>query len=542
VIKPELSAIEATRYALPTGLIHDLRTPLNVIIGYSELMIEQAEEEGQGTFVSDLQKTRTAGKQLLALINDRFRPFRPSETPSEFITPYSESTTSTGEKRGAETLSEYATADKVHPRTAHGLLLVVDDIEANRVLLSARLEREGYVIATAENGRQALELLRAGTFDLVLLDIMMPIMDGYEVLQRLKADASLRQIPVIMISALNELSSVVRCIEMGAEDYLSKPFNPTLLKARIGASLEKKRFRQTERDLEKARQLLETSRQAGMAEVATNILHNVGNVLNSVNVSGRLILDKIERSKVTGITKAVNLLEAHKSDLPGFFEDQFTGKRLLDYLSKLDAYLTEEQIEIQKEVQTLLSNILHIKKIVAMQQSYARVSEALETLSIEDLVEDALQLNCAALETCRIKVIREYSESQPIPVDKHRALQILVNLIRNAMQAFDDAAGKEKQVTLRVTKENDRMKIAIIDNGIGIPKENMDRIFGHGFTTRKDGHGFGLHSSALAAKELGGALTVFSEGSGQGAKFTLELPIAEKPSLGISNIQEAVAL
>ena len=131
----------------------------------------------------------------------------------------------------------------------------------------------------------------------MLLDIMMPVMDGYEVLQRLKADVSLRQIPVIMISALHELNSVVRCIEMGAEDYLSKPFNPTLLKARISASLEKKRFRQTERDLEKARQLLETSRQAGMAEVATNILHNVGNVLNSVNVSGRLILDKVEKLK-----------------------------------------------------------------------------------------------------------------------------------------------------------------------------------------------------------------------------------------------------
>jgi CheY-like chemotaxis protein len=291
VIKSELSAIEASRHALPPELIHDLRTPLNVIIGYSELMIEQAQEEGQDTFVSDLQKTRAAGKQLLALINDRFSTIRALEKPLGIITPYEESSVSMAQKRGAETLSEYATANKVLPR-AHGLLLVVDDVEANRVLLSGRLEREGYVIATAENGRQALELLRADPFDLVLLDIMMPIMDGYEVLQRLKADASLRQIPVIMISALNELNSVVRCIEMGAEDYLSKPFNPILLKARIGASLEKRRFRQTERDLEKARQLLETSRQAGMAEVATNILHNVGNVLNSVNVSGRLILEK----------------------------------------------------------------------------------------------------------------------------------------------------------------------------------------------------------------------------------------------------------
>jgi signal transduction histidine kinase len=160
VIKPELSATEATRYALPSGLVHDLRTPLNVIIGYSELLIEQAEEGGQESFVSDLRKTRAAGKQLLALINDRFRPLRASEMPSEFITPYAESTTSTAEKRGAETWSEYPTADKALPRAAHGLLLVVDDIEANRVLLSARLEREGYVIATAENGRQALEMLR----------------------------------------------------------------------------------------------------------------------------------------------------------------------------------------------------------------------------------------------------------------------------------------------------------------------------------------------------------------------------------------------
>ena len=523
-----LSTGEATRHALPSGLIHDLRTPLNMIIGYSELMIEQAQEQGQEAFVPDLQKTRAAGQQLLALINDNFRPIRTLEAPSGFTTPQ-ELTLPTVQEPAAEAFSERPAADKPAARKAQGSLLVVDDIEANRVLLSSRLERQGYVVATAENGREALEKLRTSPFDLVLLDIMMPVMDGYEVLQRLKADASLRHIPVIMISALNELDSVVRCIEMGAEDYLGKPFNPILLKARIGACLEKKRVRQAERELEKARQLLEASRQAGMAEVATNILHNVGNVLNSVNVSSRLILDKVERSKVTGITKAVTLLEAHKSDLPGFFEDRLTGQRLLDYLSKLDSYLAQEQVEIQKEVQTLLSNILHIKRIVAMQQSYARVSEALETLNIEDLVEDAVQLNCGALETCRIKVVREYSERQPILVDKHKVLQILVNLIRNAMQAFDDSVGKDKQITLRITNENNRMKIAVIDNGIGIPKENMDRIFGHGFTTRKDGHGFGLHSGALTAQELGGTLTVFSEGSGRGSKFTLELPIAEKP-------------
>ena len=133
-----------------------------------------------------------------------------------------------------------------------GFVLVVDDIEENRDVLSRRLKRQGYAVATTENGREALEKLRSGTFDLVLLDIMMPEMDGYEVLQRLKADEALRHIPVIMISALSELDSVVRCIGMGAEDYLPKPFNPTLLKARIGACLEKKRARDREQELSAA--------------------------------------------------------------------------------------------------------------------------------------------------------------------------------------------------------------------------------------------------------------------------------------------------
>src|SRR5271165_1498206 len=211
-------------------------------------------------------------------------------------------------------------------------------------------------------------MLQVDTFDLVLLDVVMPDMDGYEVLKHLKADEALCHIPVIMISALSELDAAVRCIEMGAEDYLPKPFNPTLLKARIGACMQRKRAIQTERDLQAATQLLETSRQAGMAEVATSILHNVGNVLNSVNVSSGLILDKIQNSKVTGLTRAVALMEAHKSDLPGFFDQNPKGRQLLDYLVKLDTNLAHEQKEILQEIKTLLGNILHIKEIVAMQQ------------------------------------------------------------------------------------------------------------------------------------------------------------------------------
>ena len=246
MIEPQLSTSEAARHVVPSGLIHDLRTPLNLIIGYSEMLMEQAQEQGHDDFVPDLQKTLTAGKQLLALINANFHPIRALDRPADITAPREEYTTSIEQEPDAE--AEYAAAGELISGAAEGFLLVVDDIEADRDVLSRQLERQGYVVATAENGRQAFEMLRADNFDLVLLDIMMPEMDGYEVLQRLKADEALRHIPVIMISALSEFDSVVRCIEIGAEDYLLKPFNPTLLKARIGACLQKKRAIQTERE------------------------------------------------------------------------------------------------------------------------------------------------------------------------------------------------------------------------------------------------------------------------------------------------------
>jgi phosphoserine phosphatase RsbU/P len=249
VTKPPQPTSEATPHPLPSGLIHDLRTPLNQIIGYSEMLMEQAQEQGQNDFVPDLQKTQTAGKQLLALINDNFHSICAPGTPTTVVPAREERPTPIEVEPTAEVFAEDPAAGELASGATQGFVLVVDDVEANRDVLSRRLQRQGYVVATAENGLQALAKLSADTFDLVLLDIMMPEMDGYEVLQRLKADQALRHIPVMMISALSELDSVVCCIEMGAEDYLPKPFNPTLLKARIGACLEKKRARDRERHL-----------------------------------------------------------------------------------------------------------------------------------------------------------------------------------------------------------------------------------------------------------------------------------------------------
>jgi PAS domain S-box-containing protein len=284
--------------------------------------------------------------------------------------------------------------------------------------------------------------------------------------------------------------------------------------------------KQTEAELANMhRQLLDVSRQAGMAEVATSVLHNVGNVLNSVNVSTSLITDQVRGSKAGNLAKAVALLQAHESDLGAFLADDPKGRQLPGYLRSLAEHLAGEQEGTLKEVKSLAGYIDHIKEIITMQQSYARVVGVVESLPVVDLVEDALRLNAGAMERHRVQVVREYFEVPPILVDKHKVLQILVNLIRNAKYALDDRGHTDKRMILQVgLNGNNTVKISVIDNGVGIPQENLTRIFEHGFTTRKEGHGFGLHNGALTAKEMGGALKAHSEGPGKGATFTLELP------------------
>jgi PAS domain S-box-containing protein len=294
----------------------------------------------------------------------------------------------------------------------------------------------------------------------------------------------------------------------------------------MGCHIDITERKRSEAALVKAhKELVEVSRQAGMAEVATGVLHNVGNVLNSVNVSTTLIAEQAKKSKVANLAKVVALMEEHAADLGGFITNDPKGKQLPGYLAQLASHLAAEQATLLKEMDQLRKNIEHITDIVAMQQSYAKVSGVTETLQVSDLVEDALRMNASALARHEVQVVREFGEVPPVTIDKHKVLQVLVNLIRNAKYACGDSGRLDKQMTVRVANGEGRLKIAIIDNGVGIPAENLIRIFNHGFTTRKDGHGFGLHSGSLAAKQLGGELRAQSDGVGHGATFTLELPL-----------------
>ena len=284
--------------------------------------------------------------------------------------------------------------------------------------------------------------------------------------------------------------------------------------------------REAEQALERMhQQLLVASRHAGMAEVATSILHNVGNILNSVNVTASLLAERVKSSKCSGVSKVATLLAAQAADLPAFFAGA-RGRQVPAYLNELAADLLAERDATSAELSALRANVEHIKEIVAMQQSYAKRGGVSEVLNVRTLVEDSLSMNDAAFSRHGITLIRDYQDVPQVTVDKHKVLQILVNLIRNAGHACDESAsGSDKRVTVRVRGTPQAVQIAVIDTGVGILPQNLARIFNHGFTTRKDGHGFGLHSSALAARELGGSLEAQSPGSGMGATFTLTLPL-----------------
>ncbi|WP_053182975.1 sensor histidine kinase [Pseudomonas kilonensis] len=278
-------------------------------------------------------------------------------------------------------------------------------------------------------------------------------------------------------------------------------------------------------------ELVTTARRAGMAEIATNVLHNVGNVLNSVNVSAQVLYEKVHTSKGPGVAKVAQLMKEHPDDLGDFISSDPKGRALPDYLDKLADALAVEQQGMIAELAQLTRRIDHIKEIVATQQSYAGNASVLEPGSLRELVEDVVRICDVSLARHHITLIKEFSDIPQMPLDKHRVLQILVNLINNAKQALDAGTNRPPQIILRLkTIDDERVRVEIEDNGEGISQDNLARVFEHGFTTRVDGHGFGLHSCILAAHEMGGDLTVQSAGPGRGAVFILELPLTLAPS------------
>lgn len=308
---------------------------------------------------------------------------------------------------------------------------------------------------------------------------------------------------------------------------------------RVNLALQRANERLEQRVLERTReldeaqaQLIATARQAGMAEIATNVLHNVGNVLNAVTTAAGQMGQLIRASRLGGLDRVVMLLDQHGHDLGRFLTQDSKGQLLLPYIRELAAALVCEQQSLATELAVLAKSVEHIKHVIATQQSYAGTTSGrvVEAVRLADVVADALAMNAGALMRHNVHVMNGVAEFPEMLLDRNRVLLILVNLISNGKQALaaqTGPTGAAPTLTLGASLDAQRvLRITVADNGEGIPPENLTRIYAHGFTTRRHGHGFGLHSCALAAREMGGRLSAQSAGVGQGACFTLEVPLA----------------
>lgn len=299
----------------------------------------------------------------------------------------------------------------------------------------------------------------------------------------------------------------------------------------FGLSKDVTEAKETEFALEKAqRELLLASRQAGMAEVATGVLHNVGNVLNSLNVAASVLAAGLRDPRVDTLHRVGQLLREHEQagDLATYLTADPKGRLVPGLVATLGSHFAAERDRLQRELAELQASVDHIKEIVSMQQAYATTLGMTERLDPIALMNDSLRMNAAALTRHDVEIVREYQAAvPPVVAERGKVLQILTNLIRNAKYACDEGGAAPKTVRVGVARTADgAVQLSVSDNGVGIPPENITRIFQHGFTTRANGHGFGLHSSALAARELKGTLTACSDGPGRGATFVLVLPAA----------------
>lgn len=270
--------------------------------------------------------------------------------------------------------------------------------------------------------------------------------------------------------------------------------------------------------------LVEVAHRAGMAEIATGVLHNVGNVLNSVKVSSQFLKEKVENSKVKGLEKAVNLFKEHEHDLGSYITSDERGKMLPEFLIKLVDALKEEQNIYSEELINLNTGISHVEEIIAVQQDYAGVSGITEMILLTKMMDDVVKMYHDSFSVYKVKVYKNYSKVSPILIEKGKLMQVFVNILKNAEESLIMKSEGDKVITINISEDKESQKVEIIDNGYGINEEDLGSIFLYGFSTKEHSKGFGLHTSALTVAEFNGKIFANSDGKDKGAKFTIIIP------------------
>ena len=413
------------------------------------------------------------------------------------------------------------------PSTIH--ILLVEDDEDDVVILQDLLKDingSDFEVDWVRTHMQATQHLSQHSYDIHLFDYRLGLTTGLDLIQH--ANTLPSPAPSILLTGIADRHVDLLAAQTGAVDFLVKgELTPSNLERSIRYAIERRRA-ETEREA-LASQLMETSRQLGMAEVAANVLHNVGNVLNSINVSASLIFNGLRAPYVDDIRRIALMLKEHDGDLETFLTQDSQGCQLLPYLDQSTEHVIRQHATMLHEIQYLTTNLEHVKHIIQAQHPITRSPSHYAPVDLSDVMDQALHINQHPPSPYKFEVERHYADIPPIMSDKHQILQILVNLIKNAKQAMQDILSQNHTLTLSIRGDSHRMnmvQLSVQDTGAGIAPDHLTKIFSQRFTTKREGDGLGLHSSALAAEMLKGTLKAQSEGEGQGALFTLSLPVS----------------
>ncbi len=434
----------------------------------------------------------------------------------------------------------------VFSRVKHAKLMMVDDEPVILKVIEKYLRVNGYSnFVKTTNATDTIGMIHREQPDLVLMDIMMPQISGLELLRQIRCNPLWQCLPVIILTAHCDPATRSEALSAGCTDFLTKPFDPCELALRVrntliakesydqvvrhASQLEANIRRQTEA-LIAAQHSAELRYHAGKAEIATDILHNVGNALNSVNVGVNLVAHTIHNSRLSSLQKATDLLREHESNLARYLTQDRRGQVLPSYLCEVTDALLKEREKVVRELELLAKHVQHINSIVATQQKYAKTCDIAEEVSLPQLLNDIDELLSGSFVRHNINVVRHYENMPPVWTDRQRLLQVLLNVVKNAVDSINAAnqAGLGQLEIHLGNHSEERAFVLVKDNGVGIPPENMSKLFVHGFTTKQHGHGFGLHSCANIIQELGGSIQALSDGAGKGATFRLEVPFKHK--------------
>lgn len=283
------------------------------------------------------------------------------------------------------------------------------------------------------------------------------------------------------------------------------------------------------------RQLVKASHKAGMAEVATGVLHDVGNSINGVSTSSNLIAAMLDDSAVPTLSRAIGVMNEHREDLPGFFAHHRQGKHLPEFLTQIESTLRSERERLIEENLHLGSHVGHINQIIRAQQDEACSSIIATREFASELMEQAALVNLGRHAEFDITLERDLDSTVTIETDRNKVLQILINFVANAQDAVREVNDRPRRVRLSTRVSGDQVEFSVVDNGPGIAPDVLPKLMEFGFTTKSDGHGFGLHSCDLTAKELQGELRIKNNESGHGACFTLALPLELDSEPGVTS-------